>query len=93
MERIERGRREWGETELGRLTTIFAHSSKASPEGPQERRPVVGCGLYEAEFPEENVSSLAHTVKTGKRKMKNSSLDEIQKAGTRIKCKTRENHW
>lgn len=34
LERIERGRREWGEIELGRLTTIFAYSSKASPEGP-----------------------------------------------------------
>lgn len=43
-------------------------------------------GLDEAEFPKENVSSLTYTVKTAKRKIKKSSLEEeIWKAGIRIK--------
>lgn len=43
-------------------------------------------GLDEAEFPKENVSSLTYTVKTAKRKIKESSLEkEIWKAGIRIK--------
>lgn len=42
--------------------------------------------MDEAEFPKENVSSLTHTVKTAKRKIKESSLEkEIRKAGIKIK--------
>lgn len=40
--------------------------------------------MYKAEFPEENVSSLAYAVKTRKRKMKNPLLDETQKARSRM---------
>lgn len=74
----------WGKIELRTLTAIFAYGSEASPEGPKEWCPIVRCGLYKAEFPEENVSSLAYAVKTRRRKKKNSSLDENQKAGSRM---------
>ena len=44
--------------------------------------------MDEAEFPKENVSSLTYTVKTAKRKIKESSLDDkLWKARVRMKNK------